>query len=49
MNKTVDKLINSMKDGKFYRFAKGFIDSIHKKRGCDPYNDSKEETNPLVS
>ena len=49
MNKTVDEVINSMKDEKFDRFTKGVIDSIHKKRGYDPYDDSKKETAPLVS
>jgi hypothetical protein len=49
MNKTVDEVINSMKDGKFDRFTKGVIDSIHKKRGYDPYDYSKKETAPLAS
>jgi len=49
MNKTVDEVINSMKDEKFDRFTKGVIDTIHKKRGYDPYEESKKETAPLVS
>jgi hypothetical protein len=49
MKKTVDEVINSMKDEKFDNFTKGVIDSVHKKRGYDPYDDSKKETTPLVS
>ena len=50
MNKTVDEVINSMKDKKFDKFTKGVIDHIHKKRGYDPYDDeSKKETATLVS
>jgi len=49
MNKTVDEVINSMKDGKFDRFTKGVIDSVHKKRGYDPCDYSKKETAPLAS
>jgi len=49
MNKTVDEVINSMKDEKFDRFTEGVIDSIHKKRGYDPYDDNKKETAPLTS
>lgn len=49
MSKTVDEVINSMKDEKFDNFTKGVIDSIHKKCGYDPYNDSKKETATLVS
>lgn len=49
MKKTVDEVIDSMKDKKFDNFTKGVIDSIHKKRGYDPYNDSKKETATLVS
>jgi hypothetical protein len=45
----VDEVINSMKDEKFDRFTKGVIDSIHKKRGYDPSDDSKKETVSLVS
>ena len=43
MNKTVDEVIDSMKDEKFDKFTKGVIDSIHKKRGYDPDDDNKEE------
>ncbi len=49
MKKTVDEVINSMKDEKFDNFTKGVIDSVHKKRGFDPYDVSKKETTPLVS
>ncbi len=49
MEKTVDEVINSMKDEKFDNFTKGVIDSVHKKRGFDPYDVSKKETTPLVS
>ena len=50
MNKTVDEVINSMKDEKFDKFTKGVIGHIHKKRGYDPYvADSKKETATLVS
>ena len=49
MNKTVDEVIESMKDEKFDKFTKGIIDSIHKKRGYDLYDDSKKETATLVS
>jgi len=45
----VDEVINSMKDEKFDRFTKGVIDTIHKKRGYDPHEESKKETAPLVS
>ena len=49
MSKTVDQVIDSMKDEKFDNFTKGVIDSVHKKRGFDPYDVSKKETTPLVS
>ena len=49
MKKTVDEVINSMKDEKFDRFTKAVIDSVHKKRGFDPHNVSKKETAPSVS
>ena len=49
LKKTVDEVIDSMKDGKFDKFTKGVIDSIHKKRGYDPHDDdSKKETTTLV-
>jgi len=35
MNKTVDEVINSMKDEDFDRFTRAVIDSIHKKQGYD--------------
>ena len=49
MSKTVDEVIDSMKDKKFDKFTKGVIDFIHKKRGYDPDDDSKKETATLVS
>ena len=49
MSKTVDEVIDSMKDKKFDKFTKGVIDFIHKKRGYDPDDDSKEETATLIS
>ena len=49
MKKTVDEVINSMKDEKFDNFTKGVIDSVHKKRGYDSSDESKKETTPLVS
>jgi len=50
MKKTVDEVIDSMKDEKFDNFTKGVIDSIHKKRGYDPHDDdSKKETATLIS
>jgi hypothetical protein len=49
MNKTVDEVIDSMKDRKFDEFTKGVISSIHKKRGYDPDNDdSKKEITTLA-
>jgi len=48
MEKTVDEVINSMKDEKFDNFTKGVMDSIHKKRGYDPYDGSKKETATLM-
>jgi len=35
MNKTVDQVIDSMKDEDFDRFTKSVIDSVHKKQGYD--------------
>jgi len=35
MNKTVDEVINSMKDEKFDRFTRSVIDSVHNKQGYD--------------
>ena len=35
MNKTVDQVIDSMKDEEFDRFTKSVIDSVHKKQGYD--------------
>ncbi len=35
MKKTVDQVIDSMKDEDFDRFTKSVIDSIHKKQGFD--------------
>ena len=49
MNKTVDQVIDSMKDRKFDEFTKGVIGDIHKKRGYDPRDDGKEEPPPMVS
>ncbi len=49
MNKTVDEVINSMKDEKFDRFTKGVIDSIHKKRGYDPHDEDNKEIGPLTA
>ena len=50
MNKTVDEVINSMKDKKFDNFTRKVINSIYKKRSYDPYNDdSKKEITKLVS
>ena len=43
MNKTVDEVIDSMKDKKFDEFTKGVINSIHKKRGYDPDDENKKE------
>jgi len=47
--KTVDEVINSMKDEKFDRFTKAVIDSIHKKRGFDPHDEDSKEIAPLTS
>jgi len=33
----------------FDRLTKAVIDSVHKKRGYDPHNDSKNEIAPLRS
>lgn len=41
MDKTVDEVIDSMKDKEFDRFTKGIIASIHKKRGYDPHDAGK--------
>ena len=49
MHKTVDEVIDSMKDKKFDEFTRGVISSIHKKRGYDPHDDSKGESLSLVS
>ena len=50
MEKTVDEVIDSMKDEKFDKFTKGVISQIHKKRGYDPHDDdSKKETMTLIS
>jgi len=50
MKKTVDEVIDSMKDEKFDNFTKGVINSIHKKRGYDPDDDdNKKETATLIS
>ena len=49
MKKTVDEVIDSMKDEKFDKFTKGVIESIHKKRGYDPCDDIKKETATLIS
>ncbi len=35
MSKTVDQVIDSMKDEKFDRFTKSVIDSVHKKQGYE--------------
>jgi len=35
MNKTVDQVIDSMKDEEFDRFTKSVIDSVHKRQGFD--------------
>lgn len=35
MNKTVDQVIDSMKDEDFDKFTKSVIDSVHKKQGYD--------------
>jgi len=35
MNKTVDQVIDSMKDEEFDRFTKSVVDSVHKKQGYD--------------
>ncbi len=35
MSKTVEQVIDSMKDEKFDRFTKSEIDSVHKKQGYD--------------
>ena len=35
MNKTVDQVIDSMKDEEFDRFTKAVVDSVHKKQGYD--------------
>ena len=49
MNKTVDEVIDSMKDKKFDKFTKGVIDAIHKKRGYDPRDNSGRETAAVIS
>jgi hypothetical protein len=35
MHKTVDEVIDSMKDEKFDKFTRSVIDSVHKKQGYD--------------
>ena len=35
MNKTVDEVIDSMKDEEFDRFTKAVIDTVHKSQGYD--------------
>ena len=35
MKKTVDEVIDAMKDEKFDRFTKSVIESVHKKQGYD--------------
>ena len=35
MEKTVDEVIDSMKDKDFDRFTKSVIESVHKKQGYD--------------
>ena len=35
MKKTVDEVINSMKNEDFDRFTRSVIDSVHKKQGYD--------------
>jgi hypothetical protein len=35
MKKTVDEVIDSMKDEKFDRFTKSVIESVHRKQGYD--------------
>ena len=35
MSKTVDQVIDSMKDSEFDRFTRSVIDSVHKKQGYD--------------
>ena len=49
MKKTVDEVIDSMKDKKFDEFTRGVINFIHKKRGYDPDDDDKKETASLVT
>lgn len=49
MKKTVDEVIDSMKDKKFDDFTKSVIGSIHKKRGYDPRDGSNKETPTLIS
>ena len=43
ISKTMDEVIDSIKDEKFDKFNKGVIDSVHKKRGYDPDDDNKKE------
>ena len=43
MNKTVDEVIDSMKDEKFDKFTKGVIRAIHKKRGYDSDDDENKK------
>ena len=48
MGKTVDEVIDSMKDKKFDKFTKGVINSIHKKRGYVPDDNDKKEITALA-
>ena len=48
MNKTVDEVVDSMKDSKFDKFTKGVIDAIHKKRGFDPRDGNDEREAPVI-
>ena len=54
MSKTVDEVIDSMKDKKFDKFTRGLINFVHKKRGYDPDHDdddcgNNKETINLIS
>ena len=48
MKKTVDEVIDSMKDEKFDKFTKEVIGSIHKKRDYDPDGDNKKEITTIA-
>ena len=43
MAKTVDEVIDSMKDKKFDEFTRGVIDFVHKKREYDPRDDDDDD------